>query len=455
MIIRSGKKYNPINSNILSEYKSFRSGNHRHLCNAPFKSLRFSQSGNVLACCFNRGYSLGKYPENNLHDIWFGDKISNLRKHIDHNDLTLGCNECLRRIQNKYFALSGAYQYDYLSDYPKSKYPSMLDFEISNTCNLECVMCLGENSSSIRLNRDHLPACQQHYDENFVEQLKEFIPYLSEARFSGGEPFLIPLYYDIWERISAINPKTKISILTNATILNDKIISLLSKGNFNVSVSFDSFNKDTYEKIRKNADFNTALKNLEYFQTYSKNKNTGFNLNVCPMRYNWAEIPSIVRYCNEKEISLILHTVTFPPLESIWALDSKKLKEILNTLEKEDFDSINSVSNKNLSAYHQFIHQIKKWINESESFEQRKKDLDGKTENELIELFEQYIFKGTGESSSEIISLLNKSDLSVDERKNIFINLLRFSPDLIISEFMHNEAEKLLIRLKMFNYNTL
>lgn len=455
MIIRSGKKYNPIHSNILSEYKSFRSGKHRHLCNAPFKSLRFSQSGNVLACCFNRGFSLGKYPENSLHDIWFGDKVSNLRKYIDHNDLTLGCNECSRRIQNKYFALSGAYQYDYLSDYPKNKYPTMLDFEISNTCNLECVMCLGENSSSIRSNRDHLPACQQHYDENFVEQLKEFIPYLNEARFSGGEPFLIPLYYKIWEMISEMNPNTRISILTNATILNDKIINLLSKGNYNVSVSFDSLNKDTYEKIRKNADFNTALKNLEYFQTYSKNNNIVFNLNVCPMRYNWAEIPSIVRYCNEKEISLIMHTVTFPPSESLWALGSSKLKEILSILEKENFDKNGGVSDKNLLVYHQFIRQIKNWINELESFELLKKDLDCKTEKELIELFEQYIFKGTGESSAEIISLLNKSDLSGNERKNIITNLLRFSPDLIISEFMHNDAEKLLIRLKMFNYNTL
>ena len=44
-------------------------------------------------------------------------------------------------------------------DSPKlnsSKYPSVLEFELINTCNLECVMCTGEYSSLIRAKREKL-----------------------------------------------------------------------------------------------------------------------------------------------------------------------------------------------------------------------------------------------------------------------------------------------------------
>jgi MoaA/NifB/PqqE/SkfB family radical SAM enzyme len=49
------------------------------------------------------------------------------------------------------------------------RYPSMLELELNNTCNLECVMCIGELSSSIRKNREKLPAIRSPYDEAFVE----------------------------------------------------------------------------------------------------------------------------------------------------------------------------------------------------------------------------------------------------------------------------------------------
>jgi len=45
-------------------------------------------------------------------------------------------------------------------------------------------------------NRDKLPLSPLAYDDAFVKQLK-IIPYLKEAKFYGGEPFLIPIYYDI------------------------------------------------------------------------------------------------------------------------------------------------------------------------------------------------------------------------------------------------------------------
>jgi MoaA/NifB/PqqE/SkfB family radical SAM enzyme len=427
----------------------------KYICHAPVRSMRFSQSGNILACCFNRGFILGKYPEQSIHDVWFGEKISDLRKYISGNDLSHGCGECARRISQKLYNLSGALQYDYLSQHQSGKYPSMFDFEISNTCNLECVMCIGENSSSIRRNREKLPPYTQFYDNLFVEQLIEFIPHLKEARFSGGEPFLIPIYYDIWEQIIKTNPATQISVLTNATILNDNIKDLLVKGDFRLSISIDSLQKETYEKIRINGNFETVTANLSYFYDYSRERNTVFSMNVCPMPSNYSEIPSIVLYCNQKNIQLILHTVVFPPAQSLWALGSVELKQVLKSLENEKFQNESSESPKNILSYQHFITQISTWIVNAELREKNKKDLMSKSENELLELLKTHLNQPSSDATSEINSILIEMGLSEINRKNCLINMLGFSPDLIVSELLHTDPEKLSIRLKIFNYESL
>jgi hypothetical protein len=36
--------------------------NKKHKCLAPFTTLNFDSSGNINVCCYNRTYSLGKYP---------------------------------------------------------------------------------------------------------------------------------------------------------------------------------------------------------------------------------------------------------------------------------------------------------------------------------------------------------------------------------------------------------
>lgn len=454
MGLHKQREYNSIDSSLLREYNSRRGlKSQKRLCHAPFRSLRFSQSGNVLSCCFNRGHILGKIPEQSVHDIWFGNNVKELQYRITENDLSLGCGECAKRLKNHLFNLSGMLQYDYLSKHENGRYPAMLDFEISNTCNLECVMCLGENSSAIRNNRECLPPYKQHYDLEFVEQLKEFIPHIKEARFSGGEPFLIPLYYNIWELIIGLNPSAEITVLTNATVLNDKVKDLLSKRIFRISVSIDSFEKETYEKIRLKADFNTVKNNLEYFYNYSLQQNSIFCLNVCPMPYNYSEIPSIVKHCNEKNIQLVLHTVVFPPAESLWALGSESLKRILKRLENEKIRVRNPNGIKNLATYYDFISQIKGWIEEALLQEQQRRELAGKSEKELMQKLDDHLSE-TG-SASRISEIIAHAGFTEDERKNIIMNLLGFSPGLIISEMKHNEQEKLLLRLKQFNYHVI
>ncbi len=178
-------------SDITAFNKRGRHFNEREvLCYAPFKSIRFEPKGIVRTCCYNIEVVLGRYPQMSLMQIWNSDTANKLREKIGNNDLSMGCRLCEQQLKNKEFNTVKLLQYDNLPD-SFNNYPVMLDFSIHNTCNLECVMCHGEFSSSIRANREKLPPIPMMYDEKFVQQLEEFIPHAKQFVFAGGEPFMI------------------------------------------------------------------------------------------------------------------------------------------------------------------------------------------------------------------------------------------------------------------------
>ena len=260
---------------------------------------------------------------------------------------------------SKNFEAVIAKNYDLL---PYSKdYPTKLEFELDNTCNLECTMCFGEFSSSIRKNREKKPLLTSPYDDAFVDQLEEFIPDLHSTRFFGGEPFLIDIYYKIWDRIVDLNPGCEIVVQTNATILNSRVEELLSKGKFKINISIDSLEKESYEAIRVNASFDKVMSNIAYFHDYSIKRGRTIGLSVCPMTTNWKELPAFINYSNEMDAYIYFNIVTFPEHLSIGKLNSGDLNEIINFLEKYDFPTDSVLENSNRQHYFDFLKQVRAW----------------------------------------------------------------------------------------------
>ena len=48
------------------------------VCHIPMRSLYFGFDGIVTACCFNRNFVLGKFPENSIEEIIHGEKRKSL-----------------------------------------------------------------------------------------------------------------------------------------------------------------------------------------------------------------------------------------------------------------------------------------------------------------------------------------------------------------------------------------
>ena len=283
-----------------------------------------------------------------------------------------------------------------------NNYPSVMEFELSNTCNLECVMCSGDFSSLIRAKREKLPPLVDAYDTSFVDQLEEFIPYLEEIKFYGGEPFLIEIYYDVWERVKKLNPKIRLTVQTNGTTLNNRVKEIMEHTTFNINVSLDSLQKENYERIRKNANFDRVMDNIGYFYNYCKSKGTTFGISVCGMQQNWREMPDFVKYCNGMDVQLYIHTVFNPAECAIVNLEPEELKQMAAYLQKFDFPADTPSQKKNRTHYQDFVGEILAWskAEKKPAEQQRNVSMDELVEN-LLQHIRKSVFVEENEKPEE------------------------------------------------------
>lgn len=353
------KLYNRIKNREFAGYFDSRLGLfHKSVCYAPSTNMLFSQDGSVYACCHNNEMALGKYPQQSLLEIWNSHNAKQFRKDMEQNDLSKGCGICLSDIQSGDFEEVRARHFDTLNR--NSTYPVMMEFLLSNRCNLECVMCKGEYSSSIRENREKLPPIVSPYNDDFVKQLEPFLPHLQETRFSGsGEAFSIEINYKIWERLIEINPKCVIMVQTNGTILTERVKAILKRGNFQIGVSLDGTSKEVFEKVRLNANFDKVLQNIAYFSDYCSNKKIKFNLSFCVMRQNWHQIPDFIQLCNKLNAVAMLHKVWFPVEYSLSTLPYNILQEVYKSLSSVQLPLDSSLEKKNRAHFNYFLSFIK------------------------------------------------------------------------------------------------
>ena len=394
----------------LAEYQKVRNTkNPNIICHAPFSNINFEQGGNATACCYNRKHVLGKFPEQTIKQMWFGEKAEELRNYIKAQDFNHGCELCANQINSLNFENSRLKGFDEYGEevtlklklkqklgFKSATYPKCFEFEIDNICNLECVMCDGKFSSLIRQNRENLPPIISPYNDEFVNEVALYIPYLKEAKFLGGEPFLTPLYYKIWDKIIALNPSLNISITTNATVLTKKVKTTIESLNAHIILSIDSINKSTYEQIRLNANFEKVWENIQYFLGYGSKTNRPLTLAVCPITLNYLEIPEIVDFCNKNNAKIFFNTVDRPYRLSLMALSFDDLEKA----KKQYQDYLENPTTPFVFNNKQMMQDLLHFINSLAEVARRNLELLGKfealnapflEEKDLKEFFEVYL----------------------------------------------------------------
>lgn len=302
-------------------------------CMAPLNNMVLDPFGKVKMCCNQADVPLGLYPEQTLKEIWFGQARKNIVGEFGKQETPAVCVRCL---SNGAFNFSPTAKTQTSKSFRRNRfsdYPQQLDLALSNHCNLKCAMCSWDSSHQFM----EVPAQQQllvDYDDRFLTEIKPFLKNASYIVFSGGEPFLIPIYYQLWEMLDTLNPHASIYIQTNASIYNDKVEKIITKKKVQLGLSIDTLNKETFQKIRMGATFEKVFENIQQFQEASYKTGNPLTFTITPMTLNIQEVPDLFEFCQRQRILIGLSILEHPAPLAVWTLSGKTLSEIVAGFDK-------------------------------------------------------------------------------------------------------------------------
>src|SRR3954467_2856764 len=79
---------------LAAAYNATRTNGNHSFCYAPSINMYFSQTGEIKVCCHNSEFSIGKYPEQTISEIWHSPRAEELRERMRRYDLSQGCAAC-------------------------------------------------------------------------------------------------------------------------------------------------------------------------------------------------------------------------------------------------------------------------------------------------------------------------------------------------------------------------
>jgi len=344
----------------------------RHACLAPSVQLYLATDGDVRACCRN-WERLGNVTEASLLDIWRGQPHRDLIRRLSVDDFSAGCEQChaetvVEGRTTAYPSLFDGYTdaVETHGDDAGLEWPSRIEFNLSNRCNLMCIQCDGLLSSAIRAHRDGLPALPAAYGEQFFDDLEHFIPHLTEAQFAGGEPFFARENFRVWEMITRLNPDLPCIVITNATQWNDRIDRVTSEVRMGFTFSIDALTAPTYESIRINADHATVMANIDRYIAKSVAADMPVEVNYCLMRQNVDEFGYMMLWIESKGMKANVSVVRNPPECSLASLSRAELSAVVERLEQVEPAVRPHLGAWNRPVWDRELDRLRSWAEASE-----------------------------------------------------------------------------------------
>lgn len=184
--------------------------------------------------------------------------------------------------------------------------PTMISLISTADCNIDCPGC---SQNMVRLVR------VQHRAET-VPDILAHVRYLYQFIWHGGEPYLIKRFRQfIDDFLTEDNPNLAFGFTSNGTMLTARELDKLQKfPRINASISMDSFNKKTFEKIRKGADYDKVLTNvLRAIATYDAPDRV-YSVGMIVCKSNFLELPENLKFAIEHDIGLNLSPVVIYPV---------------------------------------------------------------------------------------------------------------------------------------------
>ncbi len=352
-------------------------------CQAPSMHLYLAPNGEVRACCNNQ-QPLGWVPHDRLGDIWRGHRRAALVAAIHRNDFSQGCWTCEDEARIEGRDASYAAVFDHEPPAGPDGWPTFVEFNLSNRCNLRCVQCNPELSSSIRALTD-LPPVPAAYGDEFFEDLREFLPHLHRAQFAGGEPFLAPENYRVWDLVAELAPGLDVTVVTNATHLTDRAREVLERVPMSIVVSLDGASATTFESIRRGASFEQVVDHVDWFVDYTRRVGTRCSVNHCLMPQNVREYGDLLCLAEDRGLAVQVSVVRAPAECALGTLPTAEIEAVVEHLQSED-GRLRGRLVRNLAVWERELARLTSWAGAAESVRAEAFD---RTRADVVALFPQ------------------------------------------------------------------
>ena len=198
-------------------------------------------------------------------------------------------------------------------------YPRRLVFELTNACNLNCVMC-GRNAA------DFIPTM---FDMDVFRSFEPLMDTVEEVTLMGwGEPTIHPHFNEMLE---IINKHSARKYFCSNGMNLQKIKDTIFDYKVDVfAVSLDGATDETNSRIRRGSKINQITKDLKEIVQIKKERGLKYpwiNFVFCAMHSNIQELPDLVRLAAEigiEEVKVVYLTVFGEDLmnESLWGQDA-------------------------------------------------------------------------------------------------------------------------------------
>ena len=196
----------------------------------------------------------------------------------------------------------------------------VLQWHLSEVCNLKCLHCYQEKHKPIALSYPQLL--------NILDQYRELLKKLKvkgHINLTGGEPLCSPYFFKILDEFKKDKELYSFSILTNGTLITDEIAKKISEYNPEyVQVSLEG-GKKTNDYIRGKNVYKKVANAIKYLKKY----NVFVSISFTATRINYKEFPDVVRYAEKYGVDNVWSD-RFIPLSKDNEIDLQMSKEETN-----------------------------------------------------------------------------------------------------------------------------
>ena len=178
-------------------------------------------------------------------------------------------------------------EYEQRHVYLRSR-PRCLGLVLGNSCNLNCIHCYQARNGDTLFSPSEIAI-------ELRRELMAFYPYAATLRVQGGEVLAIRGFRELVDDVATLVRRPILSISTNGTLIDDEWAERLVRAPFSsVTVSIDGGTRATYNRLRRGADLDQVLANIDRLQSWKSRLGSShpyLDSFFVIMRSNFREIP--------------------------------------------------------------------------------------------------------------------------------------------------------------------